>query len=138
MNNNSPPRSSHRTRSSITSPPPMASNQSSSGSDLSTPRSSSPSSSSTASRSSATTAALPKRTSLSSRRFSSPFNPMAGVNIQALEDQMRIAALDGLKGYAQDHYGAVVQKQETQYISKDMAAGYQVLQEPAWNKGKIL
>lgn len=60
---------------------------------------------------------------------------MAGVDVKALEDQMRIAALDGLRGYAQDHYGTVKQYHETEYISKNMAAGYQVLREPAWNKG---
>jgi malate dehydrogenase (oxaloacetate-decarboxylating)(NADP+) len=60
---------------------------------------------------------------------------MAGVDVEALEDQMRIAALDGLRGYAQDHYGTVKQYHETEYISKNMAAGYQVLREPAWNKG---
>ena len=75
--------------------------------------------------------------SLSSRRISSPFNPMAGVDVEALEDQMRIAALDGLKGYAQDHYGTVQQYHETEYITRNMAAGYQVLREPAWNKGML-
>jgi hypothetical protein len=110
---------------------PMASSSSSSGSDLSTPRSVSPSS--TGSRSSATT--TNKRMSLSSRRISSPYNPMAGVDVEALEDQMRVAALDGLRGYAQDHYGTVTQYHTTQYITKNMAAGYQVLREPAWNKG---
>lgn len=60
---------------------------------------------------------------------------MASVDVDALEDQMRISALDGLRGYAQDHYGTVVQDQETEYVPKEMAAGYQVLREPAWNKG---
>lgn len=62
---------------------------------------------------------------------------MAGVDVEAIEDQMRIAALDGLKGYAQDHYGTVEQNQQTEYITKDMAAGYQILREPAWNKGEL-
>lgn len=60
---------------------------------------------------------------------------MAGVDVEALEDQMRVAALDGLRGYAQDHYGTVTQNNTTQNIPKNMAAGYQVLREPAWNKG---
>jgi malate dehydrogenase (oxaloacetate-decarboxylating)(NADP+) len=46
-----------------------------------------------------------------------------------------MSALDGLRGYAQDHYGTVYQYHETEYITKNMAGGYQVLREPAWNKG---
>ncbi|KAH8594831.1 hypothetical protein B0O99DRAFT_512971 [Bisporella sp. PMI_857] len=104
---------------------------SSASSDLSTPRSSSPTS--TTSRSSATT--VSKRMSLSSRRISAPFNPMASVDIDAIEAAMKATALDGLRGYSQDHYGTVRQYRETDYVSKNNAGGYQVLREPAWNKG---
>jgi malate dehydrogenase (oxaloacetate-decarboxylating)(NADP+) len=60
---------------------------------------------------------------------------MAGVDTEAIENQMRAASLDGLSGYAQDHYGTVKQYHETQYIPENSAAGYQVLREPLWNKG---
>jgi malate dehydrogenase (oxaloacetate-decarboxylating)(NADP+) len=62
-------------------------------------------------------------------------NPLGSVDIAAIEAQMKQAALDGLRGYAQDHYGTVKQYRNTEYISKGMAGGYQVLREPAWNKG---
>jgi hypothetical protein len=122
-------------RSSLALSPPMASyNYSSSSSEISTPRSSSPSS--TFSRNSSTTT-ISKRMSLSSRRISSPFNPMGSVDIEAIEAAMKMSALDGLRGYAQDHYGEVKQYHQTEYVPKNMAGGYQVLREPAWNKGEF-
>lgn len=60
---------------------------------------------------------------------------MAAVDIEALDAQMKIAALDGLKGYAQDKYPVVKQYRTTDYVPKSAAGGYQVLREPAWNKG---
>lgn len=48
---------------------------------------------------------------------------------------MKMASLDGLKGYAQDHYGEVKQQTTTDYVSQSLAGGYQVLREPLWNKG---
>jgi malate dehydrogenase (oxaloacetate-decarboxylating)(NADP+) len=63
---------------------------------------------------------------------------MAAVDIDALESAMKMSALDGLRGYSQDHYGTVKQYHETEYVSKNMAGGYQVLREPAWNKGTFL
>jgi len=101
---------------------------------LSTPRSVSPTS--MTSRSSTTT--LSKRMSLSSRRNTSPFNPMGGVDIEAIENAMKMSALDGLRGYSQDHYGTIKQYRETDYISKNNAGGMQVLREPAWNKGIVV
>ena len=101
---------------------------------LSTPRSISPTS--MTSRSSATT--LSKRMSLSSRRNTSPFNPMGAVDIEAIENAMKMSALDGLRGYSQDHYGTIKQYRETDYISKNNAGGMQVLREPAWNKGNAV
>ncbi|KAN0095571.1 malic enzyme [Hyaloscypha variabilis] len=102
-----------------------------SSSELSTPRSTSPSS--TLSRSSTATS-ISKRMSISGRRISG-FNPMAAVDIDAIEAQMKMAALDTLKGYSAEHYGIVKQYRETDYIAERNAGGYQVLREPAWNKG---
>jgi malate dehydrogenase (oxaloacetate-decarboxylating)(NADP+) len=73
--------------------------------------------------------------SLSSRRISGPFNPMAAIDVEALEAQMRMSSLDHLRGYSQDHYGVVMQYRETDYVPKSQAGGYQVLREPLWNKG---
>jgi malate dehydrogenase (oxaloacetate-decarboxylating)(NADP+) len=72
--------------------------------------------------------------SLSGRRISG-FNPLQAVDIDAIEAQMKMAALDTLKGYSSDHYGTVKQYRETDYIMERNAGGYQVLREPAWNKG---
>lgn len=76
-----------------------------------------------------------KRLSLSLSRRTSALNPMSSVDITAIEERMRMAALDGLRGYAQDHYGEVHQDHATDYVPSDAAGGYQVLREPAWNKG---
>ncbi len=48
-----------------------------------------------------------------------------------------MANLDTLRGYAQNHYGQVRQYATTEYISQNQALGYQVLNEPMWNKGKL-
>ncbi len=74
--------------------------------------------------------------SLSSRRISAATNPMSSVDIASIEEAMKMATLDTLKGYAQNHYGEVKQYGQTEYISQNQAAGYQVLREPLWNKGK--
>lgn len=60
---------------------------------------------------------------------------MAAVDVEALEAAMKMASLDSFRGYSQDHYGTVNQYNKTDYVSKNMAGGYQVLREPAWNKG---
>lgn len=115
--------------------PPMASySYSNSSFEISTPRSTSPSS--TLSRSSTATS-ISKRMSISGRRISG-FNPMAAVDIDAIEAQMKMAALDTLKGYSAEHYGTIKQYRETDYIAERNAGGYQVLREPAWNKGTYL
>jgi len=62
-------------------------------------------------------------------------NPLNSINMQAMEHAIKLSSLDGLRGYSQDHYGTVKQYQSTEYISKKSARGYQVLREPAWNKG---
>jgi len=49
---------------------------------------------------------------------------------------MRMANLDPLRGYAQNRYAEVQQFAETEYITKNQALGYQVLNEPMWNKGE--
>ncbi|CZT48607.1 related to malate dehydrogenase (oxaloacetate-decarboxylating) (NADP+) [Rhynchosporium secalis] len=104
---------------------------SSSSSEISTPRSSSPSS--VISRSSTATT-ISKRMSISQRRISG-FDPMSAVNMDHVEAAMKAAALDCFKGYAQDNYGTVNQYGITEYVPKNMAGGYQVIREPAWNKG---
>ena len=103
-------------------------------SDISTPRSSSPAASAISGRSSHSTVSS-KRLSLSLSRRQSAFNPMSSIDIHAIEEQMKMAALDGLRGYAQDHYAEVEQYSKTEYVSKAAATGYQVLREPLWNKG---
>ena len=49
---------------------------------------------------------------------------------------MRMANLDTLRGYNQGRYGEVHQDAATEYISQTQALGYQVLNEPMWNKGE--
>ena len=61
---------------------------------------------------------------------------MAAVDTTAIEAAMKVSSLDVLRGYSQDHYGVVHQYRETDYVPKNQAGGYQVLREPAWNKGE--
>lgn len=113
---------------------PMAfSTYSTASSDISTPRSASPSS--IASARSSHSSVSSKRLSLSLQRRQSALNPMSSVDISAIEEQMKMAALDGLRGYAQNHYGEVQQYRSTDYVPQSAAGGYQVLREPLWNKG---
>ncbi|KAF7887144.1 uncharacterized protein EAF02_003791 [Botrytis sinoallii] len=97
-----------------------------------TPRSSSPTYS-VASRSSSTT--ISKRISISTSRRNTAMNPIGGIDIAAIEAAMKQSSLDHLKGYSQTNYPTVTQSNDTEYISQDAAKGYQVLREPAWNKG---
>lgn len=60
---------------------------------------------------------------------------MSSVDIAAIEEAMRMANLDTLRGYQQKTYGEVKQFAETQYLSQNQALGYQVINEPMWNKG---
>ncbi|PQE14039.1 hypothetical protein CJF30_00006854 [Rutstroemia sp. NJR-2017a BBW] len=62
-------------------------------------------------------------------------NPLSGIDIAAIEAAMKQSSLDHLRGYAQDHYGTIKQYSSTEYVPKSAAGGYQVLREPAWNKG---
>lgn len=108
---------------------------SSSSSDISTPRSASPSSS--RGRTSITTAS--NRMSISSTRRISNLNPMSTVDTQALEEAMKAAQLDQLRGYRKDTYGVVKQSRENVYVTdaaKQEAVGQQILREPVFNKGK--
>ncbi|KAK4204283.1 hypothetical protein QBC40DRAFT_293028 [Triangularia verruculosa] len=110
---------------------------SASSSNISTPRSTSPSSSSVASaRSSHSSISTSKRMSISSSRRISAANPMSSVDIAAIEEAMRMANLDTLRGYQQKTYGEVKQFAETQYLTQNQALGYQVINEPMWNKGE--
>ncbi|KXX77580.1 NADP-dependent malic enzyme [Madurella mycetomatis] len=109
--------------------------QSTSSSDsISTPRSISPSSAASA-RSSHSSISSSKRMSISSARRISAANPMSSVDIATIEEAMRMANLDTLRGYAQNNYAEVRQYATTEYISQNQALGYQVLNEPMWNKG---
>ena len=108
---------------------------STSSSDISTPRSRSPSTSVISGRSSHSSVSN-KRMSISSRRISAA-NPMSSVDISSIEEAMKMASLDTLRGYAQNHYGQVQQYATTEYIPQHQAAGYQVLREPLWNKGEL-
>ncbi|CAI4213928.1 unnamed protein product [Parascedosporium putredinis] len=103
--------------------------QSISSSDISTPRSSSP-----ASTRSTNTSISNKRMSISSRRMTD-FNPMASVDLAMIEDRMRAASLDQLRGYNQNSYGEVQQYKAVEYIPESQALSYQVLREPSWNRG---
>lgn len=118
---------------------PMASAQytfsSSSNSDISTPRSTSPHS--TQSVRSSQSSISTKRASLSSTRRTSNLNPMASVDMQALEEAMKAQQLDQLRGYKQNTYGEVHQERATEYMPESEASGYQVLREPMWNKGEL-
>ena len=119
--------------------PAMASYASSTSSspstDISTPRSRSPSSVASA-RSSHSSISSSKRMSISSSRRIFAANPMASVDIEAIEEAMRMAKLDTLRGYAQNNYAEVKQLCQTEYIPKHQALGYQILNEPMWNKGE--
>lgn len=108
---------------------------STSSSDISTPRSISPAS--VISGRSSQSSVSNKRMSISSRRISAS-NPMSSVDIATIEESMKLAQLDTHRGYAQNHYGQVQQYAKTEYISHNQAAGYQVLREPLWNKGKLI
>lgn len=65
----------------------------------------------------------------------SAFNPMSSVDLRTIEEQMKMTSLNGLRGYAQDHYGEVHQYRKTECIPRSSACGTQVLREPAWNRG---
>lgn len=111
----------------------------SSGSDLSTPRSSSPHSSASvasARSSHSSTFSAAKRMSISSVRRTSASNPMSSVDLSTIQEALKMASLDTLRGYCQNTYGEVHQETATEYIPHEEARGYQVLNEPHWNKGK--
>lgn len=117
----------------------MASHTSSGSSDLSTPRSSSPHSSASvasARSSHSSTFSAAKRMSISSVRRTSASNPMSSVDLATIEEALKMASLDTLRGYCQSTYGEVHQETTTEYISHEEARGYQVLNQPHWNKGK--
>ncbi|KAK1783598.1 hypothetical protein QBC45DRAFT_429126 [Copromyces sp. CBS 386.78] len=110
----------------------------SSSSDFSTPRSSSPHSSASvasARSSHSSTFSAAKRMSISSIRRISASNPMSSVDLSTIEETLKMASLDTLRGYCQKTYGEVHQEATTEYISHEEARGYQVLNQPHWNKG---
>lgn len=108
---------------------------STSSSDISTPRSISPSSS--AGRSSQSSISnINKRMSISSSRRISAANPMSSVDIATIEEAMRTANLDTMRGYTPNTPGEVRQHATTEYLTHNQALGYQILTEPLWNKGE--
>ncbi|KAF0326155.1 malic enzyme [Colletotrichum asianum] len=64
------------------------------------------------------------------------FNPMSSVDINAIEEKMRMASLDQHRGYAQNTFGEVQQYRNNEPLPRSQAVGYQVLKEPLWNKGQ--
>ena len=75
-----------------------------------------------------------KRVSLSARHLGHA-NTISLGDTSALENSFKMASLDTMRGYAQNHYVAVEQTHDTEYVPRPNARGYQVLREPAWNKG---
>jgi hypothetical protein len=61
---------------------------------------------------------------------------MSTVDLATIEERVKMASLDQHRGYAQTAYAEVQQYRNTDYIPETDAAGYQVLREPVWNKGK--
>lgn len=115
----------------------IASSTAFSSPDISTPRSISPSSVVSA-RSSQSSITATQHLSTSSPRRITASHPMSPVDIAATEETMRMANLDTLRGYAQNHYGEVQQPATTEYLDHTDAFGYQVLNEPMWNKGESI
>jgi malate dehydrogenase (oxaloacetate-decarboxylating)(NADP+) len=74
-----------------------------------------------------------KRVSLSSRNIGG-INSHLG-DTTALERSFKAASLDTMRGYSQNAYAVVEQTHETESIPRPRARGYQLLREPAWNKG---
>ena len=63
---------------------------------------------------------------------------MSSVDLSKIEEQIKMAALDQHRGYVQDHYAEVKQERTPEYVVETNAAGYQIVREPHWNKGKSL
>lgn len=72
--------------------------------------------------------------SISSRRLTD-FNPLSTIDLFAVREAMKMAALDQHRGYAKDSHGEVKQDRTTEHLAKSQAAGYQIIREPLWNKG---
>jgi malate dehydrogenase (oxaloacetate-decarboxylating)(NADP+) len=71
-----------------------------------------------------------KRVSLSGRGVNAHLG-----DTTALENSFRAASLDTMRGYSQNAYAVIEQTHETESIPRPRARGYQLLREPAWNKG---
>jgi hypothetical protein len=61
---------------------------------------------------------------------------MSPVDLSKIEQEIKMAALDQHRGYVQDHYAEVKQDRTPEYVDETNAAGYQIVREPLWNKGK--
>lgn len=135
-------RSHHSTLTTSPLPPPSSPTMASfsyantpSSSAISTPagtvRSSSPSQFSRNSSASSFSTTSSKRMSLSSRSMSG----LMALDTAAIEAKMRIASLDNLKGYNQRSYSTVTQTESTEYVQKSNLRGYNLIRDPASNKG---
>jgi len=78
-----------------------------------------------------------KRVSLSGRNNIGGINAHLG-DTTALENSFKAASLDTMRGYSQNAYAVVQQTHDTESIPRPRARGYQLLREPAWNKGWAL
>ena len=103
--------------------------------DASTPLSASPSSSAGSGPSSRTSVSN-KRISLSGRRLTH-FDPLSTFDFTAIDEAMKMSSVDQHRGYSKEASGEVKQDRQTEYTSKNQAAGYQLLREPLWNKGML-
>jgi malate dehydrogenase (oxaloacetate-decarboxylating)(NADP+) len=61
---------------------------------------------------------------------------MSSFDLSKIEKEIKMAALDQHRGYVQDHYAEVKQERTPEYLNETNAAGYQIVREPLWNKGK--
>ncbi|KAI6359704.1 hypothetical protein MCOR25_006970 [Pyricularia grisea] len=61
--------------------------------------------------------------------------PTTAIDIAQIEEGIKMANLDTLRGYSNTTPAPVQQAIKTEYTPMSQAAGYQVLREPMWNKG---
>lgn len=60
---------------------------------------------------------------------------MSSVDVSAIEESLKMAALDQHRGYVQDSYNEIKQSRPAVPLSETEATGAQVLSQPFWNKG---
>lgn len=62
--------------------------------------------------------------------------PTTAIDIAQIEEGIKMANLDTLRGYSNTTPAPVQQAIKTEYTPMSQAAGYQVIREPMWNKGE--